>query len=385
MAIPFRHVAASGSYHEIGRQIGEGMRTEIVASIDFFRENFAAMGGNIDFSAAEDLTRGYVRMARRYLPQYVEEVEGVAAGSGVPFPALMVANCAEELTSSEPAVGEYDPDADPQARAAGAARGGASGVSDYCTAVAVTIGGRHIVGHNMDWYVVDAPNSMVFDVTVPDGTRFLGIAGAAYLPMLAMTSHGTGNVSNSVYSNDNRIGVPNAFVRRWTLEAPTLEEARARGLLAARARGTNHMLADTRGRIWDMETSATASAFSEADPDWPGRGDGWMVHTNHYVSVALAPYEGASGAESRTRLATAGRMLADGVARGDDPIALVTAVLRCHEPGPDECICGHPDETEPVAEQGMTVGSMICDLDERRLYACAGPPCENPYQIFEMG
>ena len=32
----------------------------------------------------------------------------------------------------------------------------------------------------------------------------------------------------------------------------------------------------------------------------------------------------------------------------------------------------------------MTVGSMICDLDERRLYACAGPPCENPYQVFEM-
>jgi hypothetical protein len=30
------------------------------------------------------------------------------------------------------------------------------------------------------------------------------------------------------------------------------------------------------------------------------------------------------------------------------------------------------------------VGSMICDLDERRVYACAGPPCENPYKIFEM-
>ncbi len=32
----------------------------------------------------------------------------------------------------------------------------------------------------------------------------------------------------------------------------------------------------------------------------------------------------------------------------------------------------------------MTVGSLICDLDERRMYACAGPPCENPYQVFEM-
>ena len=35
-------------------------------------------------------------------------------------------------------------------------------------------------------------------------------------------------------------------------------------------------------------------------------------------------------------------------------------------------------------DQDMTVGSMICDLDRRRLYACAGPPCENEYVVFEM-
>jgi hypothetical protein len=32
----------------------------------------------------------------------------------------------------------------------------------------------------------------------------------------------------------------------------------------------------------------------------------------------------------------------------------------------------------------MTVGSMICDLDERRLYVCAGPPCENPYERVDL-
>ena len=30
----------------------------------------------------------------------------------------------------------------------------------------------------------------------------------------------------------------------------------------------------------------------------------------------------------------------------------------------------------------MTVGSMICDLDERRIHVCAGPPCENPYEVL---
>jgi hypothetical protein len=196
--------------------------------------------------------------------------------------------------------------------------------------------------------------------------------------MLGMNSHGVASVSNSVHSNDNRVGVPNTFVRRATLDAPSLEDARARGLLEARARGTNHFLADTHGRLWDVETSATSSAFMDHS------GARLMAHTNHYVATRMRPFEGARHAESAVRLATAERMLAEGLAAGEDPIELVAGVLRCHEPSPDQAICGHPDESEPPAEQGMTVGSMICDLDERRLYACAGAPCENPYQIFEM-
>ena len=238
--------------------------------------------------------------------------------------------------------------------------------------------GRRVVGHNMDWYVIDAPNNVLFDLTVPDGTRLLGIAGAPYLLMLAMSSHGIANVSNSVHSTDNRVGVPNVFVRRWSIEAPSLEEATARGALEARARGTNHFFADLAGRLWDVEASATATAFADHTAA------GFMAHTNHYAAPEMQPFEGSQYRESRTRLATAERLLAEGVARDDDPVELVARVLRCHEPSPDECICGHPDETLPPAERVMTVGSMICDLDERRLYACAGPPCENPYQVFTM-
>ena len=230
----------------------------------------------------------------------------------------------------------------------------------------------------MDWYVIDAVNNVLFDLTGPDGTRIMGLAGAPYLLMLGMNSHGIASVSNSVHSIDNRVGVPNVFVRRATLEARTLEEARERGLLAARARGTNHFFADTGGRLWDLETSAAASALIDRTHD------GSMVHANHYVSPDMSRYEGHATAESSVRLSTADRLLQEGVARGEDPVELVTRVLRAHEPSPAECICGHPEPGDAPADQGMTVGSIICDLDERRLYACAGPPCQNPYEVFEM-
>ena len=167
--------------------------------------------------------------AERWLPQYVDELRGRGRRGGRAAPRS--SSCSTAARSSR------RPKRPPERRRRLPLqpRGAPSG--DHCTAVAIAAGGRHVVGHNMDWYVVDAVNNVLFDLTVPDGTRIMGIAGAPYLLMLGMNSHGVGNVSNSVYSTDNRVGVPNAFVRRWTIEATTLEEARARGLLAARARG----------------------------------------------------------------------------------------------------------------------------------------------------
>ncbi len=365
MAIPFVYVQAKGSYRELGRAVGEAAREQVQASVSFFRQSFTSMtSGRLTFDEAELQARAYAAAARRWLPDHVEELEGLSEGARVPLAQLLVLNCAEEFTSEEQ-LGLAEPVSSPRS-------------GDHCTAVAVAVGDRHIVGHNMDWYVVDAVNNVLFDLTGPDGTRIMGLAGAPYLLMLGMNDHGVANVSNSVHSNDNRLAVPNAFVRRATLEARTLEEARDRGLLAVRARGTNQFFADARGRLWDLETSATAYALMDHSAA------GFMAHANHYVSPDMRAYEGHASAESSVRLATAERLLRDGVAAGDDPVDLVARVLRTHEPSGEGCICGHRRPDEAPADQWMTVGSLICDLDERRLYACAGPPCENPYEVFEM-
>ena len=359
MAIPFVYVRAQGSYREIGRQVGEAARAQIEASLAFFADNFATLSGGLEFGEAERQAAAYLRYARAFTPDAVEELEGMAEGAGVSLSALLVPNCGEEFTAGEPVIG-------------------AQPLAPGCTAVAVVSQGRHIVGHNMDWYVIDAPNNVLFDLTAPDGTRLLAFAGAAYLPIVGVNSHGIGNVSNFVHSTDNRLGIPNVFVRRTTMAAASLEEARERGLPAARARGTNQFFADSAGRLWDVESSATASAVA----DHGARG--YMAHTNHYVAPEMAPFEGSYDEESRTRLRTAETMLAAGLEHGDDAVELVAAVLRCHEPTSEDCVCGHPEPGVAEAEQGMTVGSIICDLDERRLHVCAGPPCQADYQVFAM-
>jgi len=383
VSIPFPHIAARGSYRELGRAVGEGAREQIAAAIAFYEEHFAAMAG-IPFAEAERQSLAYLPYVKRYLPQYVDELEGMAEAAGLPFVKLLVPNCAEEFTCPADADTQSSPHGGATAAEASAPQSGApapetpspQGGAHFCTGVAVSHAGRHVVGHNMDWYVVDADKNVLFDLTTPDGTRIVTIAGVPYLPILGLNSHGVACVGNSVYSNDNRHGVPNVFIRRWVLEAPSLEEAVARACFPVRARGTNYTLADREGRLWDLETSASAAVLIE--------GAATLAHTNHYVHPAMAVFEGYHKQESRDRLRQAEGELAAGVARGEDPRDLVARVLTLHDGGPD-AICGHPDETLPVADQVMTVASLICDLDALRVEACAGPPCENEYRVFEAG
>jgi hypothetical protein len=182
-----------------------------------------------------------------------------------------------------------------------------------------------------------------------------------------MSSHGIANVSNSVHSNDNRIGVPNVFVRRATLEARTLEEARDRGLLAARARGTNQFFADTGGRLWDLETSATAHAFMDHTEA------GFMAHSNHYVSQTCA-YQGhrAPGRPCGSRRSCE---------RGSPQRTLDLVPARCaHEPSLDQCICG--TRVGGARPTGHDVGDHH-DLDER-VSPRAPDHRARTYVVFEM-
>ena len=370
MAIPFLYIQASGSYRELGRAVGEGAREQIGAAIAFYEEHFSAMAG-IDFAEAERQALTYLPFAQRYLPQYVEELEGMAEGSGQPFVKLLVPNCAEEFTC-------------PVGEAAAAAAGGgerengpghsqAPVAGHFCTAVAAMTAERHLVGHNMDWYVVDVDKNVLFDLTTPTGTRIVTIAGVPYLPILGMNSHGVAYVGNSVYSNDDRPGVPNVFVRRWALEAESLEEAAARAAMPARARGSNHLNAQAGGLIWDVEVSATRALTIEAD--------GWLVHTNHFTSPQMQDVERSVSAGSRLRLERGRELVAAGLARGDDPFDLVAAVLSDHANAPTS-ICAHPLLDDPV--HGPTTGSVIIEVEERRMHVCAGRPCENPYRVVEL-
>lgn len=90
------YLAVDGSYREIGRQIGEGVRERVRWSLAFYEEDFAELAG-VPLAAAWELAQPYPASATRHLAQHVEELQGLAEGAGVSFGALFVANCGEEF------------------------------------------------------------------------------------------------------------------------------------------------------------------------------------------------------------------------------------------------------------------------------------------------
>jgi isopenicillin-N N-acyltransferase-like protein len=277
----------------------------------------------------------------------------MAAGSGVPLTKLLVPNCGEELTCSDEQ----------------ALRGGDGSAAGSCTSFAIADAGRLLVGHNEDWYSGDTGRNVLLRLRLADGTRVVAITPACLLASAGINSHGVATSASTVFSSDTRLGVPNNFVRRWMLESHSLEMARSRARLSARARGANHLLADSLGRIWDVETSATADATLGFDS--------CAVHTNHYLYEAMLPYQMDLPLESsRARYARASDLLAAGLTRGAEPHRLALDVLADHD-NDELSICSHVDETLPIGDRQSTTASMLWDLQALTAEVCAGPPCKS--------
>jgi isopenicillin-N N-acyltransferase-like protein len=268
-AAPLPYLRVSGSYREIGRQVGEEMRESIVAAIAFYAEHFVAWSG-VAFAEAELLTAPRLEAARRHLPQCVEELAGMAEGAGVELAELLV--------------------------------------------------------HNEDWIAADLDKNVVLDIAASGGARVLAVTSVPYLPVNGINSFGVACAQNSLSATDERIGVPNVFVCRWALEAGTLEEARARLCLPARGIGSSGLLADAGGRLWSVETSGTADALTVGDA-WLARTNHFVapqmrvwekqVSAGSQARLARAEQLAAAGVASAVEpLGLAGAVLSDHAPEG---------------------------------------------------------------------
>jgi isopenicillin-N N-acyltransferase-like protein len=354
---PLPIVYVTGSHYDMGWQIGIDRREVIGQMLDVYRRYFDEEGervGIADWDEAILHARKYLPFAEESVPQYVEELQGVAEGAGVDFNDLLVLNCVEAITEDA--------------------------LHTNCTSLAVapevTADGSLLVGHNEDWLPDDLDTVYLVHARPADEPAYLAITYGGLLPNIGFNQHGIAQCCDSVYPNDARIGVPRIFVSRAVLAARTLADGIRAALNRRRAAGYNHLIVHVSGEMYNVEVSAE-------DFDVIYGIDGMLAHTNNYLSRRMRAIEKDSEEliSSRVRYNRAIRLMRS--QRGKLSLKSFQAILSDHVNYP-QSICNHVDENDSPLERQQTIASLLMDLTTQTMYVSSGPPCQSEYYSYKL-
>ena len=360
MKFPF--IEIEGTPYELGFQHGAAFKTQVQRSVACYQEMFRDYS-DLSWDRAKLLSRRFIPMIEAYNADYLEEIRGVADGSGFTFEDILALNCRSELVW----VGkEFDK------------------IDGGCTTVAVnTDAGREghaFLGHNWDWKTSQRDSLVTLKLHQKNGKpTIFTITEAGIIGKTGLNSAGLCLTLNALSTDQAPVGLPLHIAMRGILDCETLAEAVGAATAMPLGCCANFMLGHKNGECIDVE-----SENGDFDVLYPR--DGILAHTNHFVSPRL-PTGGRKDTtkyklpDSFIRLGRADRLLRKkGTEIGPEDIM---EVLRDHVEYPAG-ICRHDD---PKVEPGLRVGtvfSIVVDLTEGTLLLCPGNPCDTPYEPYQI-
>jgi len=342
-------IDAAGSHYTIGYTIGRAVPDCIAGMIRNYQRLFAVLPGfKSTWAQAIVHARKYLPFAEEAMPQYVDELRGLAAGAQVSFDEVLVCNCFEELTDDM--------------------------LFEKCTTLAFTAehtaDGHVLLGHTEDWLPIDREWQYVVRARPDDEPAFISPVYGGLLPNVGFNADGLAQCINTVYPNDARVGIPRLFIGRHVLAAPRMGVAVQRALHPRRAAGYNHVLADDNGELYNLETTAQFSDLLYA-------ADGWLAHTNSYLSSRLRAHQADDIIGATLRVNRSTRLAKQALARGPIDRNAIKAILSDHNNYPYS-ICAHAEDV-PLRDQTVTISAYVIDLTARTLWYCYGNPCQGEF------
>ena len=358
----FPYIEIEGTSYEIGLQEGKHFQTQILSSIECYRQMFKDYS-NLGWERAKELSRQFIPLIREYNGDYLEEMRGIADGSGFDFDDILALNCRSELVF----VGkEFDK------------------MEGGCTSIGVSAdagaGGNAFLAHNWDWKTSQRSSMVMMKIRQKNGkpTIFM-VTEAGIIGKTGFNSAGICLYLNALSTNHAPAGLPLHMAMRGILDCETLAEAVKEATRMPLGCCANFMLGHKNGECIDLEIEN--EDFDVLYPE-----DGIIVHTNHFLSgrLPLSPRKDTTKyklTDSFVRLGRANKMMRqkkEGISEKD-----IMRVLADHVEYPSS-ICRHDDvKLEPGLRMG-TVFSMIANLSTGDIYFCKGNPCECEYEKYHI-
>ena len=195
------------------------------------------------------------------------------------------------------------------------------------------------------------------------------------LPNVGFNAFGIAQLIDSVYPSDSRMGIPRLVVARAVLASRRISSAIGRTLVPHRAAGYNHMLIHESGEMYSIEVSAQRFDILHGT-------DGYLVHTNHYLSPSMKEVESDPEEliSSRVRYFRANRLLRESQTHS---IKTLQVIQKDHV-NFSNSICNHAVEWTDPLDREKTINAMVIDLTAREMHICWGNPCQNAYHTYHL-
>ncbi len=371
----FPIIEVSGSARNRGRIHGAQARSRIDRSVATYGRLFAFCG--IDWPGAQKLGAGYRDLIGDLDAELLEEIEGIAAGSGRHVNEILALNSRTEiLPPTYP--GQPHPD-----RHSIAACNAAGGVPDWgeCTSIAIkpsmSATGTTLLAQNWDWLGAQRAALVLLRCTESDGSTCLTLTEAGMLAKIGLNSHGFGVCLNILRSTDDgtQPGVPVHVLLRALLKRRSVGDAIAFASKLQFGASSNVQCADAGGETAALEFSPRGLSVIRGEATGGQRA---LCHTNHFLAAEAAKHQAAL-APSLSTFPRLDRIHAlTGAHKGRFSMQDLQRMLRDETEG-FLSICRPPDPAAPLEARMETVASVVMDLGARVMEVAPDLPSRVSY------
>jgi len=357
MKPPVPVISVRGKPFERGKQYGLQTKGLIEKNLELYFDLWSKLWGAKRPEVLKHCS-SLVPVIGEYDAEILEELQGIAEGSGLSLEEIVTLNARYEMVFAQSAVAE--------------AGGGCTSIAAM---PAVTKNGHAILGQNWDYKERFQGLSVILEVEREGSPGIVMHTEAGTMGHKGMNSAGLGICLNALVSSRDRFEATTPFliVGRAILNADSLSRAVKAVLNAKVTVSFNFLIAHCDGEAIDLEVSPLDVGFLHPD-------GGILTHSNHFIALNNRPdmidVFKATIPDTLFRAHRARQLIE--LERGNIDIGSFQRVFRDHFSYPNS-ICRHVDTREEEPRHLATLSSAIMDLTARTFYLTEGVPCQNAY------
>jgi len=349
-----RYIKANGSAYQCGQIIGKAWHHHIATILEA-SENAATNKDNMTLHDWLPQAQNLLPYIKEHAPTTLEEMRGIADGSGLPFDDILLLTCAYEKYFN------YH-------------------MPEHCTGFAAmgdaSLSGELVAGQNNDecfhhWASGDLDG--VIHIREETGMETFIYTHPGVPAYMGMNSAGLCILWMAIDNDERSPGVPTNVLIREMLRFESLKNAVAFLEKTPRTLPNNYLLSHTNEGICNIECSP-ASFYPKYDKSI-------LYHANHIMEENMTGEDMVlknSKSSTLSRYKAMGGLLVEHKNKIDAEVS--KKILSDHTYFP-ESICAHP---RPKSIYSKTMASMVFLPNSGTMQIAFGNGCEISYQTFSF-